>query len=99
MSFLAQYTPHLITGVAIFSAILCHWAWPKRFWKPSLFCAAIASITAYLLFAFVPRQVDGNLLHEFPNLSEAIGFAFVSSFVVAVLIGYLMKFAPSLFKD
>ena len=98
MSFLAEYTPHLITSVAIFSAILCHWTWPKRFWKPSLLSAALSSVAAYVLFVFVPRKNEDNLVQEFSYLSEAIGFAFISGFVVAMLVGYLMKFAPSLFK-
>jgi len=97
VSFLSQYTAHLITAIAIFAAIFTHWYWPKRFWLPCSWAAILSSATAAILFKFVPRAINGELLHEIPTILPIVGFAAVSSFVLAMLVGYLMKFAPSLF--
>ncbi len=97
MSLIAQYTAHLITGIAIFAAIFLHWKWPKRYWQPSFLTAVITSVAAYGLLTFVPRMVNGELIHSVSYMPQTVGFAFVSSFVLAMLVGYLMKFAPTLF--
>jgi len=98
VSFLSQYTAHLITAIAIFAAIFTHWYWPKRFWLPCTLTAVLSTATAMILFSFVPRMINGELTRGIPHPVETIGFAIMSSFVLAMLVGYLLKFAPSLFK-
>ena len=89
---LAKSLPLIITAVAIFLAIGLHWVDKKRFLLPCALSAIGASLIAAVGFYFLASEQE----IEFPW--RGLRFAFLSSFVVALLIGYIMKYMPDLFS-
>jgi len=89
---LAKSLPLIITAVAIFLAIALHWFDKKRFLLPCALSALGSSVVAGVGFYFLASEQQV----AFPW--SGLRFAFISSFVVALLIGYLMKHLPDFFS-
>ncbi|MFT6033002.1 MAG: H+/Cl- antiporter ClcA [Arenicella sp.] len=94
---LIKYAPLIITGASFFIAIGLHWVYKTSFILPSFLAAICTSAVSFLCFRLI-RAAD---VHPLTNDSlvpwNAIGFAFGSGFVLAMLVGYLIKQAPTLF--
>jgi len=90
---LIKYIPIIITGASLFFAIGLHWLYKTSFLLPSLLAAISTSAVSLVGFRFI--TASDTSVSEMPW--NAIGFAFGSGFVLALLIGYLMKYAPNLF--
>jgi hypothetical protein len=100
---LDHYTPHLLAGASLFLAIFLHWRCPNAFWKPSLQSAGITAVLAMLVI-FVLHENYLNLetaSSDWIDLGKAVGLVVFSGFayglIVAILVGYVVKLAPSFF--
>lgn len=89
---LAKSLPLIITAVAIFLSIALHWFDQKRFLLPCALSALGSSLVAGVGFYLLASEQQ----IVFPW--SGLRFAFISSFVVALLIGYLMKYLPDFFS-
>jgi len=98
MLFLLKYMPHLITGAAVFSAIFTHYFIKKPFWQPCFIAAFISTGIAYVLVRTLPVNVELSNISQSTLALKTSYFAFGSSFVIAILIGYLMKLMPKILK-
>jgi hypothetical protein len=94
---LIKYAPIIITGASLFIAIGLHWMY-KTVLLPSFFAAICTSAVSFLCFRLIAASniSDAEGVTQMPW--NAIGFAFASGFVLALLIGYLMKLAPAIFN-
>jgi hypothetical protein len=90
---LIKYAPIIITGASLFVAIGLHWMYKTSFLLPSFLAAICTSAVSLVCF----RLIAGSDPSATQMPWNAIGFAFGSGFVLALLIGYLMKYAPNLF--
>ena len=94
---LLKYLPILITSASFFIAITLHWAYKTSFFLPSFLSALASAVVSFICFKLIPitEASDQSMTAQIPW--NAIGFAFSSGFILALLIGYLMKYAPTLF--
>ncbi len=92
-----EYLPIFITGASFSIAIALHWAYKKSFFWPSFLAAVCSGVVSFVCFKLIPvaTVTDQAVIAKVPW--SAIGFAFSSGFVLALLVGYLMKYAPNLF--
>jgi len=90
---LFKFLPILITASSFFIATALHWAYKKSFLLPCFLAAFASSVVAFLVFKFLmfAEQTEPVSIHW-----SAVGFAFSSGFLLALLVGYLMKYAPNL---
>ena len=95
---LAKYLPVLMTAASFFIAIALHWFYKASFLLPSFLAALGSSVLVFLCLRLLPLPFSAAQLEPDGIPWNVIGFSFVSSFVLAILIGYLMKYSPSLFK-
>ena len=98
MMLLAQYTPQLITGVAVFVAIFTHYWLPKKFWQPCFIAAIVSTLVGFLFLFYAPISLPVNVDSRYQLAVKMSYFTLGSSFVLALLIGYLMKLMPKFFK-
>lgn len=94
---LIKFLPILITGASFFIAIALHWAYKTSFLLPSFLAAACSSVVSFVCFSFLPLPQNADQSASTLVPWNAMGFAFASGFVLAMLIGYFMKYAPNLF--
>ena len=94
---LVKYLPILITGASFFIAIAFHWVYKSSFLLPSLLAALCTSAVSFACFTLIPLPGLVDQANANPVPWNAMGFALGSGFVLALLIGYLMKYAPSFF--
>lgn len=94
---LVKFLPLLITGTSIAAAIALHWLYKKSFWLPSFLAASSSAVVSFILFKMLPKQELLMPVGVVQLAWNTIGFAFVSGFTVALLVGYLMKVVPLLF--
>jgi hypothetical protein len=94
---LIEYAPIIITGASLFIAIGLHCMY-KTILLPSFLAAICTSAVSFVCFRLiaVPTVSDTEGAAQMPW--NAIVFAFGSGFVLALLIGYLMKLAPTIFN-
>jgi hypothetical protein len=92
---LVKYLPILITGASFFIAIACHWAYKRLFVLPSLLAAICTGLVAFSCFSLVRLPTQGSLGVSTHAPWNAMVFALVSGLVLAMLVGYLMKYAPN----
>jgi len=92
---LVKYLPILITGASFFIAIAIHWVYKKSLLFPSLIAALCTAVVSAIGFKFItlPGAATTSSGKNLPL--DAVVFAFGSGFVLAVLVGYLMKYAPN----
>lgn len=101
--FLTQYTPHLLTAVSLFLAIFLHARQTTLSLWGTSWRSAFASAFVAVLVIFVVH--DNYLNFEVaPSLSEQVYaftivamISFTYSLVLALLVGYVIKLAPSFF--
>ena len=95
---LIKALPILITGASFFIAVAFHLLFKFSLLLPSLLAAICTSVIAFLCFKLIsnPELVDrsGQMTFDWITLV----FSFGSGFVLAILVGYLMKLAPDLFE-
>ncbi len=94
---LLKFLPILITAASFLLAAVLHWYYKTSFLLPSFLAATASSIVAFLSFRFLPIGILASKTKEQGVPWDAIGFAFSSGFILALLVGYLMKYAPKLF--
>lgn len=98
MALLTQYMPQLVTSVAIFAAILTHYYLPRKFWQPCFIAAIISAIGGFCILVSWPIELPSDGVSQYQLAVKMSYFNFGSSFVLAILIGYLMKLMPKFFK-
>jgi hypothetical protein len=94
---LIKYAPIIITGASFFIAIGLHWMYKTSFLLPSFLAAICTSAVSFACFRLISAAKVGDLENQTAMPWNAIGFAFASGFVMALLVGYLMKYAPTIF--
>jgi len=94
---LLKFLPILITAASFLIAAVLHWYYKTSFLLPSFLAAIASSIVAFLGFRFLSIGMLANKTNQQSFPWDAIGFAFSSGFILALLVGYLMKYAPKLF--
>lgn len=100
---LAEYTPHILTGASLFFSIFIHWKMHKTYWKPSFISGASTALFAlFLIFFLQENYLNMNSAISSPSDWGVAGFAvagfgFSYGFIIAVLIGYVIKVSPSFF--
>jgi len=100
---LSEYTPHVIAGAALFLSIYLHWKTPKTYWRPTLVSGVLTGLVALvLIFVFQENYLNMNVKAlSLGNYWSAIVMVFCLAFcyaiVVAALVGYVIKIAPSFF--
>jgi len=92
---LIKYLPLAITALSVLLAIVFHHKDKKRFLLPCAFAAIGTSVFAYLAFYFLLTEPQATTEDVFPW--NGVRFAFLSGFVVAMFVGYLMKHVPTFF--
>lgn len=95
---LAKYAPILITGLALFLAIITHYILTKKFWQPCFIAAILSTVCGYFLILFLPISFPENVISASDLAKSMIYFTFGSSLVLAIIVGYMMKLMPSLLK-
>jgi hypothetical protein len=98
MFFLAKFMPHIITSVAVFTAIFTHYFLMKKFWQPCFIAALISTGVAYCLLLYLPIELPSETITQSALALKMSYFTFGSSLVLAILIGYVMKLMPGSFK-
>jgi len=96
---LVKLLPVLITAASFFIAAMLHWVYKSSFMLPSFLAAFTTSTVVFLCFKLLPLPFLSSQVNPDKVPWNVIGFAFSSGFVLAILIGYLMKYAPNLFKN
>ena len=94
---LLKYLPIFITGSSFFIAIALHWIYKKSLFLPSFLAALCTGVVSFICFKLMPIAGNSGESIGVQISWNAIGFAFSSGFVLALLIGYLMKYAPNIF--
>ena len=98
MFFLVKFMPHIITSVAVFTAIFTHYFLSKKFWQPCFIAALISTGLAYCLLLYLPIELPSDTISQSTLALKMSYFTFGSSLVLAILIGYVMKLMPRFFK-
>lgn len=99
MSLITQFMPQVITAVAIFSAIFTHFIMAKKFWQPCFIAAFISTFAAYCIILYFPVELQITVVSKDIIAKKMSYFAFGSSFVLAITIGYLMKLLPKIWTS
>lgn len=100
---LAEYTPHILTGASLFLSIFIHWKAPRGYWKPSFVSAGLTALLALLLIFvlqdnYLNIDSDAVLKTDWSlPIAAVAGLGFCYGLIIALLIGYVMKVAPSFF--
>jgi len=94
---LLKYLPVLITGASFFIAIGLHYFYKKSYFLPSFIAATATAVLSFFCFSLLPESGLENKLNPSSIPWNVIGFGFGSGFILALLVGYLMKYAPNLF--
>ncbi|RBP50859.1 hypothetical protein [Arenicella xantha] len=99
---LEYYTPHFITAVSLFLSVYLHAKPGSVYWKASLISglitAALATLVIFALHDNYLQLVEPISLFDHTSLIvtvAALGFGY--GFVMALLVGYVLIFAPSFF--
>lgn len=98
MLLIAKYMPHIITSIAVFCAIFTHYFLIKKFWQPCFIAAFLSTAFAYCLLLMLPIELPDSTISQSKLALKMSYFAFASSLVLAILIGYLMKIMPKYLK-
>ena len=98
MNFISQYMPQVITGMAILVAILSHYWLQKKFWQPCFIAALLSTFIGFCFILVWPIQLPANVDSHYELAVNMSYFTLAFSFVLALLIGYVMKLMPKLFN-
>lgn len=97
-----HYTPHLLTASSLFLAIFLHARPRSGYWKASILSALLTALLAIIVI-FGLHQNYLQLVEPislFDRLSVIVSVAvlgFSYGLVLALLVGYVLKIAPSFF--
>ena len=91
---LIKCLPLAITALSVLLAIVFHYKDKQRFLLPCALAALGTSVFAYLAFYVV---LDASQTEENGFPWSGVRFAFLSGFVLAMFVGYLMKYVPKFF--
>ncbi|GHA15762.1 hypothetical protein GCM10008090_26690 [Arenicella chitinivorans] len=101
--FLSQYTPHLLTAGSLFVAIYLHARQSRlSFWQLSLWSAVGSAVLAITVIFFIHDNylnlpVEVSALERLYAILMVCVLSFVYGLILALLVGYVMKLAPSFF--
>jgi len=100
---LTHYTPHILSAASLFLSIYIHWRMQQYYWRPSLISGLCSAIVALLLIFVLQDNylnLNSNQMSVFGwgvAVMCVAGLAFCYGFIIALLTGYVIKFAPSFF--
>lgn len=100
---LAQYTPHLITAGSLFLAIFLHARQTQMsVWRISWRSASGSALIAVVVIFFVNDNYlnlsgDVPILDHLSAIFVVGALSFVYGLILALLVGYVIKLAPSFF--
>lgn len=101
--FLSQYTPHLLTAASLFLAIFLHARHTRMSlwgisWRSAVGSAVLALVVIFLIHDnYLGLAAEVSATEHFNAVLMVGVLSFVYGLILALLVGYVMKLAPSFF--